>query len=93
MSARTSLIVLLAASAAAASAPVLAQFRFGGERRDRELIARYDQDGDGYLDRAERDAARGRTLSTEPRATYFAFELLIPADLPQYCSASLQFAH
>ncbi|MDX1562304.1 MAG: CotH kinase family protein [Gammaproteobacteria bacterium] len=37
----------------------LAQFGFGGNDRDIELVERFDADGDGYLDRAEREAARG----------------------------------
>jgi hypothetical protein len=53
----------------AVSLPAAAQFGFGGSREDRELVARYDQDGDGYLNRAERDAARGRNLSTGIRST------------------------
>jgi hypothetical protein len=45
------------------AAPAMAQFGFGGEREDVRLVERYDQDGDGYLDRAERDAYRGRSGS------------------------------
>lgn len=42
-----------------AAQPAAAQFGFGSER-DIELVERYDVDGDGYLDRNERDAARYR---------------------------------
>jgi len=42
------------------SSPAAAQFGFGGSRQDIELVQRYDQDGDGYLSREERDAYRLR---------------------------------
>jgi hypothetical protein len=42
------------------SAPAVAQFGFGGGGADIEVLDRYDLDGDGYLNRAERDAYRLR---------------------------------
>jgi hypothetical protein len=40
-----------------------AQFGFRGGAEDRALVDRYDQDGDGYLSREERDRARGSSQS------------------------------
>jgi hypothetical protein len=71
----------------------MAQFGFGGVQSDRELVARYDQDGDGYLDRAERDLARGRTLSTQANSTRTPIgpvnALLSPDDVVNYGDESL----
>jgi len=36
---------------------------FGGNRTDVPMVERYDADGDGRLDRAERDLARGRSAT------------------------------
>lgn len=61
---RKLLLCSCVAVAQIAATPVLAQFGrfggFGGDRPDLELVDRYDTDGDGYLDRAERDAYRFR---------------------------------
>lgn len=88
MSARSSVIVVFAGLAAGFSASATAQFGFGGARSDRELVARYDQDGDGFLNRAERDAARGRTLTTETRPVRAPSgpinQMLSPDDVPTF---------
>jgi hypothetical protein len=51
----------------ALSGPASAQFGgfggFGGGRSDIAMVERYDRDGDGRLNRAERDLARGRSGS------------------------------
>jgi len=87
------LIWITAAVAVAAAAPAAAQFGFGGPRQDRELVERFDQDGDGVLDRAERDAARGRTLSTSarsaPSSAAAVNELLSPDDVQTFGDESL----
>ena len=41
---------------------------FGGGRAEIAMVERYDADGDGRLNRAERDLARGRSASTVPGA-------------------------
>jgi CotH kinase protein len=61
MHARPLLICITAIGGAVLCGAVRAQF---GPTRDVEIVERYDQDGDGYLDREERDLARGRRAST-----------------------------
>lgn len=52
--------------AVVALVPVSAQFRFGGgNEADIPLVERYDQDGDGRLDRAERNLARGLAADSD----------------------------
>jgi hypothetical protein len=58
----------IATVSALACAAASAQFGFGAPSEDIELVERYDANGDGHLDREERDAARGRSLSTSPTA-------------------------
>jgi spore coat protein CotH len=74
------------------AAPAAAQFGFGGGRQDIELVERYDQDGDGYLSRQERDAYRyrGRTLPPVESATAAtAAPELTPDDVVRYGDESL----
>ena len=58
----------------ASAAPAVAQFGgfgggFGGSRAEVALVARYDADGDGRLNRAERDLARNRGVSAAAGAS------------------------
>jgi hypothetical protein len=56
----------------AGAVPAMAQFGgfggFGGSRTDILMVERYDADGDGRLNRTERDAARGRSAAPVPRS-------------------------
>jgi hypothetical protein len=79
-------VCLAVIAALAWSAPALAQFGFGGSRQDIELLGSYDQDGDGYLNRAERDAYRfrGRPSTATVRAGESTEPELTPADVEVY---------
>jgi len=86
---RTISICIAVAISVGTILPAAAQGRFGGSTQDIELVERYDQDGDGYLNRAERDAARGRNLSTSVRsvplsATTRVGETILPGDVVIY---------
>jgi hypothetical protein len=65
MTGRKTITALVAlAFAALTHAPSHAQFGprgFGGDREELKLVARYDKDGDGRLNREERKAARSAT--------------------------------
>lgn len=80
----------------AAAAPAVAQFGFGGRSQDIELVETYDEDGDGFLSRSERDAYRfrGRTATQIPgggRAAATAHELG-PEDVDAYTDEPLYAA-
>lgn len=85
---RPPLIGMIAVVGAALSGSVWAQF---GSARDIEIVDRYDLDGDGYLNREERDAARGRRLpstqSAPPRGPINA--TISPDDVEIYGDESL----
>lgn len=88
MFARPLILGTLVAGSAAVSLPASAQFGFGASR-DIELVERYDRDGDGYLDRAERDAARGLSESQTPRQRIPVNAVITPGDVEIYGDQSL----
>ena len=90
---RLFLSCLIGAAGLLSGSVAYAQFGFGNER-DIELVERYDVDGDGYLDREERDAARVRNRAAgvrpaAPAAAARAEPELRPEDVEHHGDAPL----
>jgi len=88
---RSVFCTIAAAAAAVSSGAAWAQFGFGAPTQDIELVERYDRDGDGYLDRQERDAARGPSQATSQTARPGApvNDMLAPDEVEIYGDESL----